>query len=262
MPLALLVALRQQPATPGSFPVTTVEITPAVAAVEVGQKVQLAARALDATGQPVRDAVVRWFAASDAGSVDSTGLVTGGYAGVVRVAAVATLAGRDGQKIDFALVHVLPESPARILIDPAPATVMAGTSRTLAGTAYSQHGDRRADLVSFASSNPRVATVTPDGRLSSIASGRATITAKAGGAASQLSVHVVANTVAKLSIEPGSGSVRTGDVMRFGVIVRDRGGRALLGLPVEWAVAATGGGASRRSIPAARSSPRPPAFTR
>lgn len=52
MRLARVLALLQQPATPPAYP-TQIEITPATAAVEVGQKIQLAARALDASGQPV-----------------------------------------------------------------------------------------------------------------------------------------------------------------------------------------------------------------
>src|SRR2546425_4406787 len=73
--------LLQQPAAPASFPVAKVEITPSVAEVEVGQRVQLSARAFDASGQPVRNATIEWFVASDVGSVDSTGLVSGGLAG-------------------------------------------------------------------------------------------------------------------------------------------------------------------------------------
>jgi hypothetical protein len=234
----LLLALLQQPAAP-AFPVAQVEIRPAAAAVEVGQKVQLSARALDAGGQPVTAAVVRWFVASDVGSVDSSGLVTGGYSGVVRVAAVATLPGQQGQRIEFALVHVLPESPARIAVERAPARMMAGTQVTLMGTAYSRHGDRRADLVSFSSSNSRVATVTPDGRLHALTPGRATVTAKAGAAATQLALQVVPNTVAKLTLDPASAAVRTGDVVRFSANARDGAGRVLTDLPVEWAVAAT-----------------------
>src|SRR2546422_5011861 len=69
--------LLQQPAAPASFPVAKVEITPSVAEVEVGQRVQLSARAFDASGQPVRNATIEWFVASDVGSVDSTGLESG-----------------------------------------------------------------------------------------------------------------------------------------------------------------------------------------
>src|SRR6266849_5036522 len=240
MRLALVLALLQQPATPPGFPITQIEITPATAAVEVGQKIQLAARALDASGQPVAGAVVHWFVASTDGSVDSTGLVTGGYAGAVRVAAVAALPGQLGQKIEFALVHVLPEAPARIVVEPAPTRVLAGTHLTLVGTAFSQHGDRRGDLVSFSSSNARIVAVTPEGRLHAVASGRASVTVKAGSAITRLALQVVPNTLAKLAIEPASSAVRSGDVVRLSVRASDRAGRPLADLPVEWAVTATG----------------------
>src|SRR5205823_8582595 len=77
----------------------------------------------------------------------------------------------------LSLHDALPIS-ARIHVTPAPARVFAGTRLTLAGAAYSKHGDRRADLVSFSSSNPRVASVTADGRLQVLAPGRVTLTAK------------------------------------------------------------------------------------
>src|SRR2546425_340599 len=179
MHLAVLVVLLQQhPTTPASFPIAKVEITPSAAEVDVGGKVQLAARAIDAGGQPVPTAAIEWFVASDAGKVDSTGLVTGGYSGFVRVAAVAAIPGQQGQKIEFALVHVLPESPARVDVAPAPTELVAGARLTLLGTAFSKQGDRGADLVSFASSTPRVASVTADGRLHALAPGRARAAAR------------------------------------------------------------------------------------
>src|SRR3989441_6351243 len=155
MHLAVLVVLLQQhPTTPANFPIAKVEITPSTAEVEVGGKVQLAARAIDAGGQPVPTAAIEWFVASDAGKVDSTGLVTGGYSGFVRVAAVAAIPGQQGQKIEFALVHVLPESPARVDVAPAPTQVVAGTRRTLLGTALSQDGGSRSQRQSVASRPP------------------------------------------------------------------------------------------------------------
>src|SRR2546427_2592471 len=155
MHLAVLALLLQQhPANPANFPIAKVEITPSAAEVAVGGKVQLAARAIDAGGQPVPSAAIEWFVASDAGKVDSTGLVTGGYSGFVRVAAVAAIPGQQGQKIEFALVHVLPESPARVDVAPAPTKLVAGTRLTLLGTAFSKHGDRRARLPGLPSGNP------------------------------------------------------------------------------------------------------------
>src|SRR5882762_8875211 len=97
MHFAVLLALLQQPAAPVSFPVTKVEITPPAAEIEIGRTVQLAARALDAGGHPVADAKIAWYAGGTEGGVDSTGLVTGGYNGYVRVTAVAYIPGQKGQ---------------------------------------------------------------------------------------------------------------------------------------------------------------------
>src|SRR3989441_238820 len=243
MHVAALFALLQLPATPAGFPVARIEVTPATAEVEVGQKVQLAARALDTNGQPVKDAKIQWFVASDVGSVDSTGLVTGGYSGVVRVAAVATVSSAQGRRFEFVRVHVLPESPARIDVSPGLTRIVAGPHLPLAGTAYSRHGDRRNDLVSFSSSNPRVASVTPDGRLHAAAPGRATITAKAGPATAALAVQVLPNTVARLAVDPAASAVRTGDVVHFAASAKDGAGRAVQDVPGEGAGGAGAGGA-------------------
>ena len=250
MHVAVVFALLQQPAAPASFPVTKVEITPPAAEIEIGQTVRLAARALDARGQPVAEAKIAWLSGGTEGDVDSTGLVKGGYHGYVRVTAVAYLPGQQGQVFGDALIHVLPEPAARIDVTPAPAKVVAGTRLTLAGVAFSKHGDRRADLVSFTSSNPRVASVTADGRLHALAPGRTTITAKAGGATVQLPVQVIANTITRLAVEPASSAVRTGDVVRFAVSAKDARGRAVPDVPVEWAVAATGGAGVAQIDPA------------
>src|SRR5437899_517829 len=57
----LLLALLQQPAVPSlpPSPVVKVEITPAGGEIQIGQTLKLSARALDAGGQPVANAVAR-----------------------------------------------------------------------------------------------------------------------------------------------------------------------------------------------------------
>src|SRR2546428_10213614 len=106
--LPIAAALLQLPATPPRFPVARLEITPAAATVEVGQQLRLTARALDDAGQPVPRAQIEWFAAGYQGDVESTGLVTGRYAGVPPVARLGRVPGVLGQKHEFSLVLVLP----------------------------------------------------------------------------------------------------------------------------------------------------------
>ena len=80
MLLSLLLALQQQPAqAPAPSPVAHVEVTPPAAEVEVGQTIQLSAKALDSAGSVVPSATLQYFINGDEGTVDSTGLVTAGY---------------------------------------------------------------------------------------------------------------------------------------------------------------------------------------
>src|SRR5207244_2060703 len=72
----------------------------------------------------------------------------------------------------------------------------------------------------FASSNPRVATVTSDGRLRAVSAGRATITATSGPATETFALQVLPNTIARIALEPATSNVRTGDVVKFAATAR------------------------------------------
>ena len=69
------------------------EVTPSSAEVQVGQAIQMQARAVGADGQPVPAARIRWFANGNGGTVDSTGLVKGGFIGTTQITAVAVVPG-------------------------------------------------------------------------------------------------------------------------------------------------------------------------
>jgi hypothetical protein len=83
-----------------------------------------------------------------------------------------------------------------------------------------------------------VAAVTTDGRLTAVAPGEATITARGGAARSTFKLRVVSNTVVRLTVEPGLKTVKTGDVVRFQARAQDSKGKTIADLPVRWAVTA------------------------
>jgi hypothetical protein len=238
MYIPLVLALLQQAAPAATSRPIKVEVTPKSGELEIGQSLRLSARTVDPEGQPVRDAVVRWFVASDNGEVDSTGLVTAGYTGPLRVTAVAILPGQEQRAFGDALLYVRPLPAARIELSPAPGKLVTGTRMTLVGSAFSRQGDRRDDVVSFRSSNPRVISVSADGKLNALAPGRATVTATAGPATRTLDIDVVAGPVSRVTVEPATKTVRTGDVVRLEASGRDAQGRALSGVAVQWALAA------------------------
>ena len=242
--LPLLFAVLQQAAAPAPSPLARVEVTPATAEIQIGQTLKLAARALDGAGHPVPGAAIAWHVASDNGSVDSTGLVTAGYRGPLRVTAVATLSGSDRRAVGEAVLTVAPLPADRIELTPAPSVMLAGTRFTFAGTTYSRQGDRRDDPIRYRSNNPTVAYVTLDGRFTARTAGRATITATAGALTRTLNIRVDPNNIDKVTVAPITSDVLTGDVVRFEATGHTLHRVEKRDLIVRWALAANSGSAT------------------
>src|SRR6266536_5941178 len=132
LPALLSLVLLQQsssttaPQSPQQ--IAKIEVEPSSGEVPIGGKMKFTARALDASGQVVPAAEIGWFVGGDVGNVDSTGEFIGGYQGYARVTAVGYIPGVQGSQVfGAALVHVLPEPAARIVLDPRPARLVAGS---------------------------------------------------------------------------------------------------------------------------------------
>ncbi len=231
-----LVLLLAQTAPQTESTVSQVDVIPAQAEVQIGQTLRFSATARDSAGRELPNVPIRWMGSGE-GSVDSTGLLKAGYAGYVHVYAMAAA---DSTKPVFgrAVIRVLPLPTSRIEIQPTPSKLVTGMRLTLAGTPYSAQGDRRNDLVSFSSNAPRVATISSDGRLTALAPGQATITARSGAATRAFKLQVVPNPVARLTLMPALKNVRTGDVVRLKAQAQDAKGKVVADLPVRWAVSA------------------------
>ena len=100
--------------------------------------------------------------------------------------------------------------------------MVAGTRLSHHRDAVSHENDRRYDPVTFTSSNPKVAQVSPDGRVVAVAPGSATLMAKAAGATQAIAVQVLAGPVTEVTLTPDRRSVLAGDVVRFKADVRGR----------------------------------------
>lgn len=236
MLIPLLLVLAQNPQQAAAPVIASVQVTPASAEVQVGQTLQMQARALGSDGQPIAGVRIRWFAAGNGGSIDSTGLLSGGFLGTTQVTAVASLPGSKNA-LGQAAVHIVPAPAAVVEFVDAPVRIVAGTRLTLLAAAFSAQGDRRSDAILFTSSNPKAASVTPDGRLSAQAAGRAVITARAGSASATLPIEVLANALTSLTIAPATTSVRTGDVVPFRATAAQKNGKPLGEVATRWSVA-------------------------
>ena len=233
MLLPLLVAslsLQSQPPK-----AATLEVSPAEPVVVAEDTLRLRARVLDANGQPVPGAVIRFIAAGGRfeGGVDPDGLVRSGSTGTMPVTIVAQMAGQPTitRRVE---VRMVPGPAANIMLDAAPTRLVGGQRIVLVPTVKSAAGDVRNDRVQWSSSNPAVVAVNADGLVEAKSAGRAVLTARVDRAVATHAVQVVAGRIGTLAITPSAKDARTGDVIRFAVSAKDAAGRALTGLTPSW----------------------------
>ena len=247
--LRILLALQQvaAPPTPAPppiprSPIARVAVIPAEAAVQVGDTLRVRAVAYDSAGKEMSNVRVRWFHSlgNFEGSVDSSGLVTGGSTGTIVASAVVSPRSGGRPVTASARVTVLPPPAARIAIEPAVSRLYTGQSVILAATPYAANDDRRYDQVAWSSDAPAVVAVGPAGRITALRPGRATLTARAGRARETVAVTVVANPVTTIAVEPATATVRTGDVVRLALAAKNAAGAAVSDAGAEWAVSRGG----------------------
>jgi hypothetical protein len=240
----VLLSLLQQPAAPPppappkppASPIARAVVQPAEAAVLVGDTLRLKAVGYDSAGREF-PAKVSWFAAGGffEGSVDSTGLVTGGSTGTITVTAIVRPQGGGRPATAFGRVTILPQPAARLAVSPVLSRLYVGQSLALSATPYAANDDRRYDEVKWASDRPAVVSVSPDGRVTGRTPGQATVSATAGRATWRQAVSVVANPVTQVTLEPGEVEVRTGDVVPLKFTAR-AAGRVVADARPEWSL--------------------------
>ena len=222
--------------TPASG-IERLRITPAARTIAVGDSLQLTVQAIDARGQVVPGAIVRFNAQGGRfqGAVDSLGWVRAGSPGTVPIAVTAMLPGGRPvvEKIE---VRITPGPAARVVVLPAVSKMLAGQRLRLAATVLAATGDAREDAVTWTSSNPRVARVA-DGVVTAVAPGTTVVTAVAGSnsaARAVLNVQVIPATGVTATIAPERTRARQGDVVRFALTVKDGSGQTIRGLTPAW----------------------------
>lgn len=212
-------------------------VTPANPVITPGDTLRLHAEVHDAAGETVPGISIRYTPAGGRfeGTVGEDGTVVGGSTGTVRVAVLGV---RDGAPpiVQVVDVRIVPGPAALITVDGAPAKMVIGQTARLSGTVYSADGDRRDERPRWTSSDANVAAVSNMGIVTAAAPGRAAIQALAGEATADIEVEVVANTIARVEIEPAEARARQGDVLSFRVRALDADGREVTGITPDWSV--------------------------
>src|SRR5882762_2995554 len=160
-----------------NVPVASVTVAPAIVSFVVGATVQLTATPKDALGNPLSGRVVTWSSnAPGVAAVSGTGLVTG--LGVGAVTLTATSEGQSG----MAAATVTNVPVASVTLSPAAASLTVGATTQLTATPKDANGTALSGrVVTWATSNAAVATVSASGSVTGVATGSATITATSDG---------------------------------------------------------------------------------
>src|SRR2546426_3126 len=212
--------------------VASVAVSPASAALQVGQTVQLAATPQDTSGNPLAGRAIGWSSSNPAvAPVNASGLVTGGAAGAATI--TATSEGKSGGSA--ITVNPVAVPVASVAVTPASATLQAGQTMQLAATPKDANGNPLSGrAVGWSSSNTAVATVNAGGLVTSVAAGSAMITATSEGQSGTAAITVTAVPVASVAVTPAAASLQTGGTVQLTAIPKDANGNPLTGRSVAW----------------------------
>ena len=229
--LAWPQSTREQPKSDEPT-VAEVEIVPATAEAEIGKELTFQAVAKDESGKTLDLRPSSWFSAPwDLVGVEQDGRAIFHGPGEVRVGAVI------GGKTGLARVTVKPPRVKRIEIAPGASPLIVGGDTKLSAAAFTARDDPRDGVVfTWTAESPQIATVDEAGLVTALAPGRASFRVTAEAVSAAVSLDVVENKVARLTIEPRVAHARTGDVIRFAAQAKDQKGNAVPNPVVRWSV--------------------------
>ena len=214
-------------------PVLSVAVEPGTLSIPSGASRPLTVTVVDANRVNVTDREVRWTSSNElVASVSASGAVTAKAPGTATI--TATSEGKSGA----VSITVTPAAVGTVSILPASASLTVGGTASLAPTVTDVNGVPMAGReVTWTSSDPLVASVSPAGVVVANAVGSATITASSDGKSGTAAVTVVpvpAANVASVTIEPSSATILVGRQATLTATTRDASGNVLGGRVVTW----------------------------
>jgi uncharacterized protein YjdB len=214
-------------------PVASVNVTPPTATVIVGQTTTLTAQTLDGSGNILTGRAVTWTSSSTAiATVTQAGVVTGAAPGTATI--TATSEGKSGT----ATVTVnapAPAAVASVTVDPATVNLTTGGTQQVTATPRDAQGNALAGrVVTWASANTGVATVTQAGLITAVAPGTTNVTATSEGKVGTVAVTVAAPAVGSVSITPSTATVSVAATAPLSATVRDVNNGVIQNAAVSW----------------------------
>ncbi|MDO8592994.1 MAG: Ig-like domain-containing protein, partial [bacterium] len=218
-------------------PLASVNVTPVTASVVAGNSQQLTASPIDNTGAAFTGAATTVWSSSDntIATVSNTGLVTGAAVGTATITASVTGAGATVTSASTITVTPVPVLTT-INLTPASATLAAGgATQALTAAGLDQFGAAIATgPITWASSNPLVASVSPAGVLTPLSAGATSITATNGAVVGTAAINVIQLTSVAVTPSPGTAVIGSAG-LQMAAAPKDQTGAAFTGAAVTWA---------------------------
>ncbi|MXW53803.1 MAG: hypothetical protein F4Z66_07455 [Gammaproteobacteria bacterium] len=211
---------------PGSIVVEPSALT----LTSVGENAQLAARIFDENGHAVPDAAVAWSSENkDVATVDVHGVAT-----AVRNGEAVIVARSDSLKTTTTITVI--QVAESIVVEPSALTLTSiGDTARLTARVLDGNGHPVAEaLVTWSSSDRRVATVNDRGRVRAVDPGDAFVTARSGDTSTTTAVNV-SQSVDRVVIDPSVLTLTSiGDTARLTARVLDGNGYTVFDAAVTW----------------------------
>ncbi|MEO8879963.1 MAG: Ig-like domain-containing protein [Gemmatimonadaceae bacterium] len=209
-------------------PANAVIISPSTFSLLVTQRQQLTATVTDAGGNALPGQTVTWMSSNvNVAMVGSTGLV------IAVAPGTATITGTSGSVSGVSNVTVSLVPVRHVTVDPDALSFTQGDpAQQLTVTLLDSIGGTLSPTgrpVTFASSNPGIATVSGTGLVTPVAPGNAviTVTQTGSGLTATVTVTVVEIPVASVTIAPPLDTLIVGQAVQLVATARDAGGNVL-----------------------------------
>ncbi|HYW10072.1 MAG TPA: Ig-like domain-containing protein, partial [Longimicrobium sp.] len=230
------------PAPPTPVAVARVRVQPDSAYLNVGERVDLSAVAMDERGVALTGRVVVWSTANAGiANVTAGGVVTAVAAGSVVIRATVDGVSGSATITVRAPAPPTPVAVARVRVQPDSAFLNVGERVDLSAVATDAQGVALTGrVVVWSTANAGIAIVTASGVVTAIAEGSAVIRATVDGVSGSATIHVRASVpptpvaVASVDVEPDSLVLQAGTRGELRVAARDGNGNVLTGRAVVW----------------------------
>ncbi|HEY9225611.1 MAG TPA: Ig-like domain-containing protein [Gemmatimonadaceae bacterium] len=210
--------------------VATIAVTPSPLSMTVGQQTQLTATLKDVAGSVLTGRTVTWSSAN-------TGIATVSAEGVLAAVAAGstTITATSEGKSGTVAVTISNVAVGSVVVQPQGPSIVRGSSVQLSVTVRDVNGDIAADrVVTWTSSAPAQAIVSPTGVVTGIAPGVVIITATSEEKSGTTSVTVTQPPVGSVTVAPSSVTVPTSKTATLTATVRDVLGGIVTNVPVAW----------------------------